>query len=135
MRFVLETSAIAAILQREPEASRLLQALRDASHIALPVHCILEVSLAYRLGPDRLSLLETLQSLSKTRTAGLPDAAAELLQRTALRYGKGSGSGAGLNFGDCMSYAVARHLKLPLLYVGEAFARTDIPSAIDWTTA
>jgi ribonuclease VapC len=46
------------------------------------------------------------------------------------RYGKGRGHPARLNMGDCLSYAAARVLGVPLLYKGEDFARTDIPSAL-----
>jgi ribonuclease VapC len=46
------------------------------------------------------------------------------------RYGKGRQHPARLNMGDCLSYAAARTLGLPLLYKGEDFARTDIASAI-----
>ncbi len=42
------------------------------------------------------------------------------------RYGKGRGSGIALNFGDCLSYAVARHLDAPLLFKGTEFGRTDV---------
>ena len=43
-----------------------------------------------------------------------------------VRYGKGTGHPAGLNFGDCFSYAIARRRNLPLLYKGDDFARTDL---------
>lgn len=135
MKFILESSAIAALLNREPHGGPITDALENAGQFVLPVHCILEISLTHRLGPDRLGLLETLGSMSRCQIVGLPAACAELLQHAALRYGKGSGSGARLNFGDCLSYAIARHLDLPLLYAGEDFARTDITPAIDWTTA
>lgn len=42
------------------------------------------------------------------------------------RFGKGRGSGAGLNYGDCMSYAVARERAAPLLFTGGDFRRTDV---------
>ena len=42
------------------------------------------------------------------------------------RYGKGRGSGAGLNLADCSSYACARQHRVPLLYVGDDFAKTDL---------
>jgi ribonuclease VapC len=45
------------------------------------------------------------------------------------RFGKGRGNSARLNFGDCMSYAVARHHDIPLLYKGSDFSFTDIRSA------
>lgn len=46
-----------------------------------------------------------------------------------IRYGKGSGHAARLNFGDCLSYAVAKVRGVPLLYKEEDFALTDIPAA------
>lgn len=54
----------------------------------------------------------------------------EALARDALqariRFGKGFGAAAGLNFGDCFAYALARRLKAPLLYVGDDFGATDL---------
>jgi len=46
------------------------------------------------------------------------------------KFGKGRGHPAKLNFGDCMAHAVARHYEVPLLYKGDDFARTDIPSVL-----
>lgn len=54
---------------------------------------------------------------------------AELARDAYRRYGRGSGHPARLNFGDCFSYAVARHLDAPLLFKGEDFALTDVQSA------
>ncbi len=47
-----------------------------------------------------------------------------------IRYGKGMGHGGALNFGDCFSYALAKALNAPLLYIGDDFARTDVVSAL-----
>jgi ribonuclease VapC len=57
---------------------------------------------------------------------GMLDAA----RRAFDRFGKGKGHPAKLNICDCMSYAVARHHDVPLLYKGGDFARTDIRSAL-----
>ena len=46
-----------------------------------------------------------------------------------LRYGKGTGHPAQLNFGDCFAYALAKAMDVPLLYKGDDFAKTDIHSA------
>jgi ribonuclease VapC len=48
-----------------------------------------------------------------------------------LRYGKGQGKGAGLNFGDCFSYALAKEMDLPLLFKGNDFSQTDLVAAVD----
>jgi ribonuclease VapC len=46
------------------------------------------------------------------------------------RFGCGRGHPAKLNFGDCMAYAVAKAHDVPLLYKGDDFGQTDIPSAL-----
>ena len=46
-----------------------------------------------------------------------------------IQYGKGSGHPAQLNFGDCFSYACARHHDVPLMFKGADFTRTDIEAA------
>lgn len=47
------------------------------------------------------------------------------------RYGRGSGSQARLNFGDCFAYALAREKNEPLLFVGNDFIHTDIKPALE----
>lgn len=46
-------------------------------------------------------------------------------------FGKGTGHGAALNYGDCFSYALARHLDAPPLFKGDDFSRTDIRATTD----
>ena len=53
-----------------------------------------------------------------------------LALRAAARYGKGSGHPAKLTMGDCFSYARARMLGVPLLFVGDDFNHTDVESAL-----
>lgn len=52
----------------------------------------------------------------------------EVASQAFLGFGKGRHP-AGLNYGDCMTYATARHADRPLLYVGDDFAQTDIQPA------
>lgn len=54
---------------------------------------------------------------------------AEAAARAFVRYGKGRHP-AGLNFGDCMAYAMAKVADAPLLFVGDDFARTDVEAAL-----
>jgi ribonuclease VapC len=54
---------------------------------------------------------------------------AEALIVAARRWGKGADP-AGLNFGDCFSYEVAKEHSCPLLYLGNDFSQTDIESAL-----
>jgi ribonuclease VapC len=59
-----------------------------------------------------------------------PEAASTALSAFS-RFGKGTGHPAQLNLGDCFAYAVARDRKTSLLFKGDDFRRTDIPSAMD----
>ena len=61
--------------------------------------------------------------------ASVSPAVARRVADTYARWGKGVHS-AGLNFGDCFAYEVARTWDCPLLYVGEDFARTDVASVL-----
>jgi ribonuclease VapC len=54
-----------------------------------------------------------------------------IARKAWLRYGKGRGHAAGLNFGDCFSYALAKSLGEELLYKGSDFAHTDVAHAGD----
>jgi ribonuclease VapC len=54
---------------------------------------------------------------------------AEIAREAYARYGKGRG-GAGLNFGDCFAYALAKLRDEPLLFKGDDFARTDVMAAL-----
>jgi ribonuclease VapC len=52
-----------------------------------------------------------------------------LARQAYTDFGKGSGHPAGLNFGDCLSYALPRDLREPLLWNGNGFGDTGIPRA------
>ena len=54
----------------------------------------------------------------------------DIAQDAYKRFGRGSGHSAGLNMGDCYSYALAKSLDMPLLFKGEDFIHTDIMSAL-----
>ncbi len=59
----------------------------------------------------------------------LDEAQARLAREAYRDFGKGSGHPAGLNFGDCFAYALAKAAGEPLLYKGTDFAQTDVASA------
>ena len=96
----------------------------------MPATVRVEFALLRKLGPERNAWLrDFLEELSVT-TASIDNAIAVLAANAAEHYGKGTGHPAQLNFGDCISYAVAKHLGVPLLYKGNDFALTDIESAL-----
>jgi ribonuclease VapC len=124
---VIDTSAILAILQNEPEAAafaRLIEAdpVRLISAVAVVEAGILAES---RRGPAGARELDTF--LLRSRAEIVPfDADQAAVARHAFRtFGKGRHP-AGLNFGDCIAYALARTAGEPLLFKGDDFTRTDV---------
>jgi ribonuclease VapC len=63
------------------------------------------------------------------KVAAIDDGRARRAVEAFARYGKGRGSKAQLNFGDCLSYAVARQAGVPILFVGDDFTQTDLAAA------
>ena len=127
---VIDTSALVAILRGEPERSAFNQAIGAADTLSLSVASFLEASIVIesRHGPDGLRDLDLL--IAKAGIELVPvDADQAYVARTAFRtYGKGRHP-AGLNFGDCFAYALARTSGEPLLFKGSDFPLTDIARA------
>jgi ribonuclease VapC len=127
---VIDTSAVLAILQNEPERRAINEAVEAADTRAMSVATLVESSiiLESRYGPEGVRDLDLY--LAKAHVALVPvDAEQSHLARDAFRkYGKGRHR-AGLNFGDCFSYALARSLAEPLLFKGDDFSQTDAVAA------
>jgi ribonuclease VapC len=127
---VIDTSAVLAILQDEPERRAINEAVEAADTRAMSVATLVESSiiLESRYGPDGVRDLDLY--IAKAQVALVPvDAEQAHLARDAFRkYGKGRHR-AGLNFGDCFSYALARSLAEPLLFKGDDFSQTDAVAA------
>jgi ribonuclease VapC len=127
---VLDSSAIVAIHLREPGYERLIDSIDVAEVVVVGVPTLLEAAmvLTTRLGQDArpmiFAFLRRLQAVVVAFNAEHLDAAATAF----LRFGRGRHPAA-LNFGDCMSYAVASVAGMPLLFTGEDFGRTDIARA------
>jgi len=84
------------------------------------------------IGRGRPELVDGLDALVERRGIEIVSFDRELARESRaafIRFGKGRHP-AGLNFGDCVSYAMAQARGLPLLYKGEDFAKTDVVSAI-----
>lgn len=129
---VADSSALIAILRREPEADDFLRAIAAAEGCLLSAVSLLEISMVLAATTGDQESWTDLDAL--IARAGLEivahDAGLAAAARDAfLRYGKGRHP-AGLNFGDCASYALARTRGLPLLFKGEDFSRTDLVSAL-----
>ena len=125
---VLETSALLAIVLAEPGHSALVMRLGDhRREVLLPPHCLLEAHLVLTARhPLRLltTLATTIDGIDPTYPPFTLDHA-QVARQAFDRFGKGRHRAA-LNFGDCMSYAVAKVAGVGLLYAGEDFAETDV---------
>lgn len=129
---IIDTSALIAILRREPEAAALAEAIEAAEQCRISAANYLEAAIVIDGRRDPVASRRFDDLLQEAEIAIEPvDAEQARLAREAYRdYGKASGHPARLNFGDCFSYALARSRREPLLFKGEDFTHTDIASAL-----
>ncbi len=128
---VVDSSALIAILRREPEADSFLQVVADADGCLLSSVSLLETSmvLAGRTGnAGSWAELDTLIGRAGMQMIAQDADLAQAAREAFLRFGKGRHPAA-LNLGDCASYALAKVRSLPLLFKGDDFPRTDLMSA------
>jgi ribonuclease VapC len=128
----LDSSAIVTIAKGEADQQRFRDAIAGfpcmiGAPSLLEVKMVLS-SLAEAKFVDRF--LDGIGVGGDIRVADFTPAMADAAVDAFRRYGKGRGHLAKLNFGDCMSYAVAKVHGVPLLYKGNDFAQTDIASAL-----
>lgn len=124
---VLDTSAIVAILQDEPEREQFIAAIEDAETRLLSAANFVETSIVIeaRAGADGVRDLDLLIAKASIALAPVDPEQAHLARHAWRRYGKGRHA-AGLNFGDCFAYALAVSLGDSLLFKGADFAATDV---------
>ncbi len=123
----VDTSALTAILLGEPEAPALLHALKTASRVGLcaPNRTELLLVIQSRLGDIGVERAKRFLAIERMRTLSLDESLADAAAEAYRRFGKGRHP-AGLNFGDCFSYALAIREQVPLLFKGDDFSRTDV---------
>ena len=127
---VIDTSALIAILQDEPERRAFNETIEAAERRAMSVASFVEASMIMeaRHGPEGIRNLDLFIAKAGIELVAV-DADQAHVARTAFRvYGKRRHP-AGLNFGDCFAYALARTLDESLLFKGDDFSRTDIAAA------
>ena len=129
---VIDSSALIAILLREPEAGAFLTAIALSDEVFLSAPTLLEASMVMRgrNGEGGEALLDKLIRRLKIKVVPFTEDQAELAREAFALYGRGNHP-AKLNFGDCISYAVAKDMGEPLLYKGEDFDKTDCEK-VDW---
>jgi ribonuclease VapC len=127
---IIDSSALIAILLKEPEALRLANAIGESSVRWLPASCFLEASMLIlgRGGENGIRDLDLLIARYRIEILAFTESQARLAREVFKRYGKGRHP-AKLNFGDCMAYALAKETGEELLFKGTDFALTDIAVA------
>lgn len=127
---ILDSSALISIFLREAGCEALIQKLNQAEVIFVGTPTAVEsaIVLSRRLGQDARPMLAGFFHRINAEIVDFNHAHYESAVGAYLRFGKGHHPAA-LDFGDCMSYALASVSGLPLLYSGTDFSRTDIKSA------
>ncbi len=129
---VVDTSALIAIAFAEPEREAFIRAIEESGKALISSVSVVEARMVVygRRGHRAVVMLDDLLRLPMFELVAPGPAEADAAYAAFVAYGKGSGHPAGLNFGDVFSYALAKRHGLPLLFKGDDFAQTDIPSAL-----
>jgi ribonuclease VapC len=134
---VVDSSAIVAMLRSEPSAPALAARLAQepVGERRMSTASYLEVGavMAGAVAGNRLQVIADLDAyLARIGVTleGVDETQARLALKARIEHGRGMGHGGALNFGDCFSYALAKMLSAPLLYIGDDFAKTDIVSGL-----
>jgi ribonuclease VapC len=127
---VLDSSAVVAVLAGEREAERLARAMATARRRLMSAVSVLEcgIVLEARHGGEGGRNLDLLLKRADIRVISFTTAQADQARDAWRRFGKGRHP-AGLNFGDCCSYALARESGEKLLFKGNDFGLTDVAAA------
>jgi ribonuclease VapC len=124
---VVDTSALMAILRREPEAENCRTAIAAEAAIKISAGTLAEaliVADSRSAGAQMRALVEQLN----LEIMPVTPARAERVAESHQQWGNGHHP-AGLNFSDCFAYALAKELACPLVFIGNDFARTDVMRA------
>ena len=125
---VIDTSAVLAILLGEPDAAAFASAIGNASPRLMSAANLLEASIVLdaRKGEEGARDLDLLIYRAGIEIVPVDVEQAEVARLAWRTYGKGRHA-AGLNFGDCFAYALAKVSAAKLLYKGSDFIHTDLP--------
>src|ERR1039457_6052942 len=120
---IVDSSVLVAIATKEPDGPAFARKIDEAAAVSISAATYLETAivLAKSRAPARNArlngLLLDLEMIIEPVTAEQ----AKIARQAYRDYGKGSGPPAGLNFGDCFTYALAREKREPVLWKGDVF--------------
>jgi len=128
---IVDTSAIVAVLNREPGWEDLQAKLEADPSPQMSAATLVELYAVAdaRAVPENRRHLDTILEAAGIVVQPFDRAQAEIARAAYRDFGKGSGHPAHLNMGDCFSYALASVTRQPLLFVGDDFSHTDLVAA------
>jgi ribonuclease VapC len=130
---IVDTSAIVAILRDEPDASSYAQALGAAENSRVSVVNFVEAAAVIDASRNPIASrrFDDFCRVARLSIEPVTEAQARIAREAYRDFGKGSGHEAGLNFGDCFAYALAKATGEPLLFKGKDFVHTDVSRALE----
>ena len=131
---VVDSSAVIAIFRQEDDAAHYAQRIAIDDDPIMSAANIVETSIVLRglkrIPPDKAERwLDDFVETAGIRVEPVTREQARAARSAHLRFGKGTGHGAALNFGDCFAYGLAKEMNAPLLCKGSDFPLTDITIA------
>jgi ribonuclease VapC len=127
---ILDTSAIIAVLRAEPEAPHFAQAIISAAGPRVSAVSYVEAAVVIDSVKDAVASrrFDEFFRVSRITVEAVTFRQAEIARQAYRDFGRGRHK-AGLNFGDCFAYALAKEMDQPLLFKGNDFRHTDVESA------
>jgi ribonuclease VapC len=128
---VVDSSALIAILDKEPDAALYAEAIAEADTPLISAATLLELHIVMlnRHGVRAAQIVDRLVQNAAIQIEDFTAQHVELAREAYARYGKGRNA-AGLNYRDCFSYALAKATGLPLLFKGQDFLKTDLVAVL-----
>lgn len=127
---ILDSSVVVAVMRQEQEAAGFTRAIELSQPCRISAFSYVESAIVVDRSNDPIALrrFEEFFRVSRTVVESLTPRQAQLARQAYRDFGKGRHK-AGLNFGDCFAYALAKDLDEPLLFKGSDFKHTDIEIA------
>jgi ribonuclease VapC len=129
---IIDTSALIAILRAEDDAEEIAHAIERAQVRRISAANYLETAVVIDASHDPIASrrFDELVDVAELRVEPVTHDQARIARDAYRDFGKGSGHKAGLNFGDCFAYALAKSTGEPLLFKGNDFSHTDLTPAL-----
>lgn len=129
---IVDTSALIAVLRNEPDAISYAKAIAKAAVRRISAASYVETAAVIDASHDPIASRRFDDLLREARFVIEPvtEVQARIAREAYRDFGRESGHPAGLNFGDCFAYALAKAANEPLLFKGDDFTHTDIASAL-----